>query len=261
MVKVSDIASGNHFVMLELSRRAGAKDPSNLNTIETNRIALLCDSVSVSTTKSAFPMEIPFSGVVAGESSTMVMDLGAARKDITITGRIVDQTITKFKGGENESPKRRHMTSYEIAQLLHSYVDSSFLHEDQNLSKLIILMPSLLDNNYEYRLKDGEDTGGLNHGPYDATDNPQGQDTPLEELPLIPFHFANRSYDVPNWSWGHTKKTFDEMASVASEIEGIRGMVSTFSCDFVGTETPTITFNLSFVQSATVVSDFINASF
>jgi hypothetical protein len=67
-------------VMLELGRRASAESPSNANTISTNRISLLCESISVSTTKSAFPIDIPFSGVIAGESSTIVMDLGAARK-------------------------------------------------------------------------------------------------------------------------------------------------------------------------------------
>ena len=250
---------GNHFVMLELSRRAAAKTPNTDNTIETNRISLLCETVGISTTKSAYPIDIPFSGIVSGESATMVMDLGSARKDITIAGKIVDQTITKWSG-EGEV-KRRHMTSYEIAQMLHSYVDSSFLHEDQNISKLIILMPSRVDNNYDYRLLDGEDEDGLNHGPYDATNNSQGQNTPLEDLPLIPFHFANRSYDVPSWSWGHTKKTFDALEFAKDEVEGIRGMVSTFSCDFAGPETPTVNFNLSFVQSATVVSDFVNASF
>ena len=232
--------SGNHFVMLELSRRAAAKNPNKLNTIETNRISLLCEQVTINTTKSAYPLDIPFSGIVSGESSTMVMDLGSARKDITITGKIVDQTITKWSG-EGEV-KRRHMTSYEIAQMLHSYVDSSFLHEDQNISKLIILMPSRVDNNYEYRT-------GIT------------ADTPIEDCPLIPFHFANRSYDVPSWSWGHTKKTFDALEFAKDEVEGIRGMVSTFGCDFAGPETPTVNFNLSFVQSATVVSDFVNASF
>jgi len=234
--------AGKHFVMLELSRRAAEKSPSELNTIETNRISLLCEQVSISTSKTAFPMDIPFSGLIAGESSTMVMDLGAARKDINITGKILDQTITKYKGGDESNDKQVHMTSYEIAQMLHSYVDSSFLHEDQNLSKLIILMPSRVDDNFEYR-------SGVN------------ANTPIEDLPLIPFHFANRKYDVPSWSYGHTKNTFDPFTDTTAEIEGIRGMVSTFSCDFAGAEIPLVSFSLTFIQSATVVSDFINTTF
>jgi len=238
--------AGNHFVMLELSRRAAAKSVTNQDDIETNRISLLCETIDISTTKTAFPMDIPFSGVISGESATMVMDLGAARKDINITGKIHDQTITKFKGGENEIAKRVHMTSYEIAQLLHSYVDSSFLHEDQNLSKLIILMPSRVDDNFEYRVVNGET----------LTAN-----TPIEDCPLIPFHFANRKYDVPSWSYGHTQDTFDPFVDVSKKIQGIRGMVSTFGCNFAGPETPLVGFNLTFIQAATVLSDFINTSF
>ena len=232
--------AGQHFVMLELARRAAAKKEDELDDIETNRISLLCESVSISTTKTAFPMDIPFSGIVSGESATMVMDLGSARKDITLTGKIHDQTISKFSG--DGEPKRVNMTSYEIAQLLHSYVDSSFVHEDQNLNKLIILMPSRVDDNFEYR-------SGVN------------ENTPIEDLPLIPFHFANRSYDVPSWSWGHTEKTFDAFTDTSKNIPGIRGMVSTFSCDFSGPETPLIGFNLTFIQSSVAVSDFINTSF
>ena len=153
------------------------------------------------------------------------------------------------------------MTSYEIAQLLHSYVDSSFLHEDQNLSKLIILMPSRVDDSFVYRLIDEDNTALGNHGPYNAEDNPDGKDTALEDLPLIPFHFANRSYDVPTWSHGHTKNTFDPFIDVTKKIQGLRGMVSTFSCDFSGPETPLISFSLTFIQSATVLSDFVNTTF
>jgi hypothetical protein len=240
-------------VMIELSRRAASGDTSDLNTIHTNRISLLCDQVTVSTSKSAYPIDIPFSGVISGESATMVMDLGAARKEITLTGVIHEQEITKFKGGEGATPKTVKLTSYEIAQLLHSYVDSSFIHEDQNISKLIILIPSRADNNFEYR--DSSDA-----------DNPTASftvtaDTPLEDLPLIPFHFANRTYDVKSSSYGHTRGTFDYFKTTSDEIEGIRGFVSTFSTDIAGAATPVITFTMTFIQSSTVVSDFINTTF
>jgi hypothetical protein len=239
-------------VMIELSRRASAKNPSDVNSIGTNRISLLCDTISISTSKSAFPIDIPFSGVISGESATMVMDLGASRKEISLTGIIKEQEITKFKGGKNAVPKVITLTSYEIAQLLHSYVDSSFVHEDQNISKLIILMPSRADNNFDYRTSSGDNPTA--HNNITAT-------TPLHELPLIPFHFANRSYDVTSWSYGHTKKTFDYFKNTSDEIEGIRGFVSSFSTDIAGADTPHISFNMTFIQSATLVSDFINTTF
>ena len=57
-------------VMIELSRRASADSPSTANTIATNRIALSCETVSINTSKNAYPIDIPFSGVIAGESSS-----------------------------------------------------------------------------------------------------------------------------------------------------------------------------------------------
>ena len=237
-------------VMIELSRRASAENPSEANTIHTNRISLLCDSVSVSTSKNAFPFDIPFSGIISGESATMVMDLGAARKEVQLQGTIHEQEITKFKGGDETSAKTVSLTSYEIAQLLHSYVDSSFVHEDQNISKLILLIPSRADNNFEYRTRE-KGTAEI-----DVSEH-----TPLNDLPLIPFHFANRSYDVTSWSFGHTKKTFDDFRTTTDEIEGLRGFVSTFSTDIAGADTPHIGFSMTFIQSSTLVSDFINTTF
>jgi len=239
-------------VMLELSRRATAESPSDINTIATNRISLLCESITISTDKSAFPIDIPFSGVIAGESSTVVMDMGAARKQITLNGIIYEQEIVKFKGGQDETPKTVKLTSYEIAQLIHSYVDSSFIHEDQNISKLIMLIPSRADNNFDYRSS--------------ASDPPTANsvidaDTPLEDLPLIPFHFANRTYDVKSFSYGQTKGTFDYLQNTNDEIEGVRGFISDFSTDIAGAETPNIKFSMTFIQSSTVVSDFINTTF
>lgn len=237
-------------VMIELSRRASAENPSENNSITTNRISLLCESVSVSTSKNAFPFDIPFSGIISGESATMVMDLGAARKEVQLSGKIHEQEITKFKGGDATSSKTISLTSYEIAQLLHSYVDSSFVHEDQNISKLIMLIPSRADNDFEYRSV-ANDTASIN----------VSASTPLNELPLIPFHFANRSYDVTSWSYGHTKKTFDYFKTTTDEIEGLRGFVSSFSTDIAGADTPEISFSMTFIQSSTLVSDFINTTF
>lgn len=246
-------------VMLELSRRATAETTSEPNDIATNRISLLCESISISTTKNAFPIDIPFSGVIAGESSTLVMDLGSTRKQVTLNGTIYEQEITKFKGGEESKRDPVKLTSYEIAQLIHSYVDSSFVHEDQNISKLILLIPSRVDNDFRYR--------SSTSNPPTAEENSDGTDfnvdgnTELKDLPLIPFHFANRTYDVSSWSYGQTKKTFDYLKSTGDEIEGIRGFISDFNTDISSAEEPGIKFSMTFVQSSTAVSDFINTTF
>ena len=129
MVNFKDVrAEGPTYVMLELARRKNNPIETGA-TIHTNRIGLLCDTVSISTAKTTMPFEVPFSGLISGESTTLVIDAGMARKQISLTGFITDQTITKRSGtAEAKSPK---LTSYEVAQLLHSYVDSSFLQEER----------------------------------------------------------------------------------------------------------------------------------
>jgi len=230
-------AEGLNFVMLELSRRTN--HPTETNTIHTNRIGLYCETLNISTSKTTMPFEVPFSGLISGESTTLVIDAGMARKQISLTGFITDQTITKRSGtAEAKSPK---LTSYEVAQLLHSYVDSSFLQEDQNIGKLIILIPSRVDDNFDTR-------EGYANAPHD-------------ELPLIPFHFANRTYDVPSWSFGETTGTFDIFENAGDEITGLRGFITDFTTDLSGQQAPIITFTMTFVQASTAVSDFINTTF
>ena len=233
-------------VMLELARRASGDTEGS--SITTNRIGLLCNTVDITTNKLSAPIPVPFSGMASGESKTIALDFGIASKTVSLSGIIMPQEIRKQKGTGAEVTVK--LTAHEIAQLLHSYVDSSFVHEDQNISKLIMLIPSRADNNFEYR-KTSNDTGHI-----DVT-----KTTPLNDLPLIPFHFANRSYDVTSWSYGHTKKTFDYFKTTTDEIEGLRGFVSTFSTDIAGADTPHIGFSMTFIQSSTLVSDFINTTF
>ena len=170
--------------------------------------------------------------------------MGLATKTITIQGIIKDQEITKRS--KTGTQIRVTMTAYEIAQLLHSYVDSSFLHEDQNLSKLIILIPSRVDTNFEY------------HSGVD-------ENTELDQLPLIPFHWGNRTFDMPTLDgtkidWGATKFP-SALTSTTQEISGITGFINDFSTDIAGDQLPSITFSLTFTNASTGISDFINASF
>tara|TARA_R100000005_G_C4983093_1_gene192242 strand:+ start:858 stop:1583 length:726 start_codon:yes stop_codon:yes gene_type:complete len=241
MTDFKDIrAEGATYVMLELARRVNSPIDDNQNTIHTNRIGLYCESINISTSKTTMPFEVPFSGLISGESTTLVMDAGMARKQISLQGFITDQTIHKRSG--SDTPKQAKLTSYEVAQLLHSYVDSSFLQEDQNPSKLIVLIPSRYDDEYDLR-------AGI-------TD-----DTAHADLPLIPFNFANRKYDVPDWSIGETTGTFDAISSVSQEIKGIKGFITDVGTDLSGTTAPSINFTMTFVQASTAISDFINTTF
>ena len=247
-----------NFVMLELGRRASG---DTINTgFSTNRIGLLANELSISTNKQSLAIPIPFSGIISGEAQTLALDAGMASKTVTIAGVILDQRITKQNkhGAKIENVR---MTAHEIAQLLHSYIDSSFLHEDQNLSKLIILMPSRVDTNFEYR-------------------NSTHENAETTELPLIPFTWANRNYDIPQTSTGFklsfgatdfpdeilktvtvTDDDGNDVTTTETEIPGITGYLNNFDCSFNGQETPAVTFNLSFTSASTAISDFINSSF
>ena len=183
-----------------------------------------------------------------------------ASKTVTMAGVILDQRITK-KSKHGAKVENVRMTAHEIAQLLHSYIDSSFLHEDQNLSKLIILMPSRVDTNFEYR-------------------NSTHENAETTELPLIPFTWANRNYDIPQTSTGFklsfgatdfpdeilksvtvTDDDDNDVTTTETEIPGITGYLNNFDCSFNGQETPAVTFNLSFTSASTAISDFINSAF
>ena len=249
MVDYGNVGAKN-YVMLELARRSSGdtkpdtSDDSNESPLEQNRLGLLATNISVSTNKQSLAFPIPFSGVISGESTTLALDMGLATKTISIQGIIKDQEIVKKS--KTGSEKKVKLTAYEIAQLIHSYVDSSFLHEDQNLSKLIVLIPSRVDTNFNY------------HSGVDGS-------TELDQLPLIPFHWGNRTFDMPTLDgtkidWGATPFP-STLTTISEEIPGITGFINDFSTDIAGEQLPSISFSLTFTNASTGVSDFINANF
>ena len=135
----------NNYVLLELARRASGDTTGSSFT--TNRIGLLANTLDISTNKQTLAFPVPFSGIVSGESKTIGIDLGLATKTITISGIILDQYIVK---DNSRTPINVKMSAHEIAQLIHSYVDSSRFQKHQNMDELILLMPSRVDKNYQY---------------------------------------------------------------------------------------------------------------
>ena len=253
MVDYGDYGA-NSYCMLELARRgSGDTLPSDTESgLFQNRIGLLATSISISTNKQSLAFPVPFSGVISGESTTLALDMGLATKTITIQGILKDQTL--FKRSKGGTQKEIKLTAYELAQLLHSYVDSSFLHEDQNVSKLIILIPSRADTNFDYRTYVDE------HGQTQSHENSE-----LRDLPLIPFHYGNRTFDMPTLDgtkidWGATEFP-SALTSINDEIPGLSGFINDFSTDIAGDQIPSITFSLTFTVASTAMSDFINASF
>jgi len=171
----------NQYVWLDLSARGDAG-----SNWAANRISLKCESIAINTSKQVISHALPGSGLIYGESKTAALDLGMTDKTISLNGIITEQNITKNWDleGSTRDDKTRFLTSFEVAQLIHSYVDSSFLQKNQNPNKLIILMPSRVADDWNY---------------YTIADDGSATDitgaTDMEDCPLIPFSYKTRDKD------------------------------------------------------------------
>jgi hypothetical protein len=190
-----------------------------------NRIMLRCTGIGIATNKRANAQPIPFSGIVTGESRSIVLDLGMVSKSVQLDGVIHEQVISRRHA--DEGAVHRVMTAYEIAQLLHSSVDSSFAQEHQNLDTLYILYPSRVGDNYDYHTSDAE------------TDE-------HSELPLIPFTWASRTLDKAG-TISALASNFPDASTALTEINGISGFIDQFTTQFQ--PGGLVTFNLSFNET------------
>ena len=222
-----------HFVFLNLR----AREPDSGNTFETNRIGLKAESIAITTSRTVPSMPIPGVGVVTGESLVVGLDLGMSSKTVNVSGTITEQVITKlFKEdldgvAGNDNPTVT-MTAFEVAQLIHSYVDSSRFQKQQNMSELIILIPSRVDHLYRYHDGLPERTGGAL--------------TSIENLPLIPFNYATRNQDNQGTVYGLVNRTtFAQPIHADIDIDGMSGFIRSFNTTLVPGQ-PFIDFTLDF---------------
>ena len=210
----------NYKVFLELARR------SDVGTGTMNRIALNALSVTISTNKTIPNVPVPLAGAITGESTNLAFDMGIAAKTISISGILLEQQLKKTKTEVSDAVTVT-FTPFELAQLIHSYVDSSSFQDDQNINKLIILIPSKVDNNFTARNE-------VN----------------------IPFTFKNRVYDNSFTAFtDNPVEAFEADNSIDdNSFEGITGFVRSFSTTFTGEQPNTVEFQLEF-EEATVVAD------
>ena len=241
-IENADSNALQHFVFLNLKSRSipnkeWAED-NIASAFETNRIGLKIESYSVNTSRTLPSFPIPSIGVITGESETIGIDLGMATKNISMNGTLIGQRIIKSFDdvGEGEpSEVSVMMTASEVAQLIHSYVDSSAFQKQQRLNELVILMPSRVNHKYEYH-----------DGLAEATDD--STLTPEEYLPMIPFSFRSRNQDnkgtiynvIPDHSFAEFKPIHSE-----SNIAGLGGFVRSFNTTHTAGQ-PEITFTMDF---------------
>jgi hypothetical protein len=229
------MAEPNYRVFLELQRR------NSIGAGHENRISLLATDVTVSTSKTVFNMGVPFSGAIRGESLNVAMDMGMAQKTVSVSGFLVDQTIHKKKDEDGEETEAK-LTSFELAQLIHSYADASSFQDDQNINKLVILIPSRVDHNFQY------------HPNVNA-------DTDIGDLPLISWSWKNREYDntfTSNVSGGETYFKEYSANETGETSLGISGFIRSFSTTVSGQEFPAVQFQLEFEEAMVVADNFLD---
>jgi len=224
----------NFQVFLELQRR------DEVGTGQANRIPLFCREVQVTTSKTVMNMGVPFSGAVRGESLNLAFDIGMAQKTINLSGTLLGQTITKQKGGE--TGKTRKLTAYEMAQLIHSYADASTFQNDQNLSKVVIKIPSRVNHEFEYHTTGSG--GSVNCETADES-----------SLPTIPFTWKNREYDNSFTALVSGGETYFDPSQ---DGIGITGFIRSFNTTLSADSYPAIEFTLDFEEAMVLADNFLD---
>tara|TARA_R100001082_G_scaffold93193_1_gene59971 strand:- start:2076 stop:3032 length:957 start_codon:yes stop_codon:yes gene_type:complete len=213
---------------------------SNSKQWLTNRIALKAESISISSSKQVMAFPLPFSGIALGESQAVSIDMGMTTKTISMSGIITDQTIHKqFK--DDTDVKSITMCAHEVSQLLHSYVDSSFMQDHQNFNSIIILIPTRVDRNWNYH------SGYAGYATADTSD-----------LPLMPFTFGVREKDTEGTiEMGRTiwPEVVDE---TATDTQPLTGFIRNFNTTFNAGQ-PYVDFSLDFEVAMSPMSELKEA--
>ena len=246
----SEAYSGTNFrVWLELQRREEIGGDRAVN-----RIPLFVNEISIGTQKTVPTLPIPFGAIATGKSETLAFDMGIAAKNVSLNGILLNQKVSKDTGENDGSAKERILTPFEMAQLIHSYVDSSAAQDDQSLNKIIILIPSRLNTNFDYHTADAEAQT-------------------MSELPLIPFTFDNRRYDerfirvandfiedIVGVSDLIDETPADRFTDVSSldELPGMAGFIRSFNTTFSGEQPNSVQFTLEFEIAKVLAENPIN---
>ena len=214
----------NQYVWLDLSARGSAGA-----NFAANRIALKCETVAINTSKQVLSHSLPGSGFWYGESKTAALDLGMTDITVSLNGVITEQNITKNWDleGETKTDTTKYLTAHEVAQLIHSYVDSSFFQKNQNPNKLIVLIPTRVDSDWDY-------FAGMD------------QNTLPEDAKLMPFSYKARDSDNQGTPGIKGSKWPSTVSSATDDIKyALKGFVRNFSTTFQAGQ-PFIEFSMDF---------------
>jgi hypothetical protein len=184
------------------------KFKANTGSNSIDVIPLKATSITVTTDKTIPSMGIPFSGLATGESKTAALDIGMSSKSISIQGVILPVALTR-----NHTAGAKNFTAQEIAQLIHSGVDSTGVAKNQAFDELVFLIPSTVNESYV-------------------------------EVPErnIPFTFTSRGGDnlLDNFRVPIAADFPEDDTS-----EGVKGFIRSFGTDFTA-EVIEVSFNMTF---------------
>lgn len=212
----------NYKVFLELQRRNDA------GVQHVNRIPLNALTVQISTNKTVPNIPVPMGGAVTGEGLNLAFDMGMSNKTISISGILLEQEVKKLKTSDGTVISST-FTPFELAQLIHSYADSSSFQDDQNINKIIILIPSKVGN--------------------DFTARPQVD---------IPFTFKNREFDNDFTAFTDSPVPAFETVNSDLDYQGVTGFVRSFSTTFTGDQPNSVEFQLEFEQATVIADNFFD---
>jgi len=210
----------DHAVFLKL----GAYNSTT--SLTENTIPLKVTSLSITTAKTIPSLEVPFSGALSGESITAALDLGMASKSISLQGFILEDTVTKSWAEDDAPTGAKTYTAIELAQMIHSSVDSTGLQTYQAINELVFLYDSKVD---EQGFQRGVDQESIDA---DGTDKTQ----------VIPFTYSSR---------GNKKQRDNRGAVLANDFptnqfsEGLKGFIRSFDTT-IDSETIDISFSMQF---------------
>lgn len=236
----------NFWVYIQLSSRE--KEEANW---EMNRISLKCETIGITSAKQVLSFPIPASGMITGESTALGLDLGMCTKTINLSGIITEQSIMKkFEPDSLDNSKSYItndvatviMTAHEVAQLMHSYVDSSALQTNQNLNEILILYPSYVARDYLY------------HVELDANKEPTVADLDPANAPLLPFTYAVRHLGQNSKKLDDYRSfkisSFPKPATSDTDVNGMKGFIRSFNTTFTGGN-PFVDFTMDFEVAIT----------
>lgn len=182
-----------------------------------NIVSLKCESVAIDVSKTIPSFNIPFSGLMTGESETIALDLGMSTKSIQLSGVITDGDVVKNFG---DGAITYSMTAHEIAQMIASGVDSTGIAKHQAFSELVVLIPSNVDSNYVSRATGIGSLGELI--PFNFSSRGSSNSNDNDNVPLPSSSFPDNRYDT-----------------------GVSGFVESFNVTFAA-ETIELAFSMTF---------------